>query len=193
MTEIVDFAVAPGAIDGLVVVTPKQVTDERGTIREVFRRSAFESAGIDIGAFGQINATTSTRGVIRGMHAESMTKLVTVVAGEAFGAYRDLRSDSPTFLTQDTVRLVPGVQVLVPHGVANGFQAVSAECHYVYCFDREWEPGMPGVAFTPIDPDLEIPWPVEIDPDDPSLLSVKDRNATRLDDLRASLATHHGG
>ena len=119
---------------------------------------------------------------------DAAEELFVLVAGEAFGAYRDLRSDSPTFLTQGTVRLVPGVQVLVPHGVANGFQAVSAECHYVYCFDREWAPGMPGVGFTPIDPDHEIPWPVEIDPDDPAMVSVKDRTAPSLAELKETLS-----
>ena len=38
--EIIDFEARPAAIDGLLVVTVKQVTDDRGTIREVFRRSA---------------------------------------------------------------------------------------------------------------------------------------------------------
>lgn len=184
--EIVDFEVRPGTIEGLLVVTVKQVTDARGTIRELFRRSAFESAGVELAPFGQINLTETRRGAIRGMHAESMTKLVSVAAGEAFGAYVDLRSGSPTFGRIETVALVPGVQVLVPHGVANGFQALADSTLYIYCFDREWEPGMPGIAFTPIDPDLGIDWPLAVDADDPALVSAKDRNATRFADLRAS-------
>ena len=181
--EIVEFEVSAGAIDGLRVITVKQITDDRGTIRELFRRSAFEAEGIDLRRFRQINVTESHRAVIRGMHAEEMTKLLTIVAGEAFGAYVDTRPSSPTFGVVDTVHLRPGIQVLVPEGVANGFQTTSEVSQYVYCFDEEWRPNMPGVAVDPLDPALAIAWPIWIDPDDPSVLSAKDRSAPLLADV----------
>lgn len=182
-TEIIDFSAAPGTIAGLLVVTPKQVSDERGTIRELFRRSAFEDAGVTLSEFRQINVTETRRGAVRGMHAEAMTKLVGVTTGEAFGAFVDLRDDSPTFGEVDTVTLRPGVQVLVPAGVANGFQTVSETSQYVYCFDEEWRPGMPGRSITPLDDGLAIPWPLPIDADDATQISAKDRGAPRLSDL----------
>ena len=166
-TQIIDFDARDGSIDGLVIVTVKQITDERGTIRELFRRSAFESIGVPIGQFRQINVTETRRGAVRGMHAEYMTKLVNVTIGEAFGAFVDLRHESPTFGAVDSVSLLPGVQVLVPAGVAN-------------CFDDEWRPGMPGSSITPLDRELAIPWPLPIDPDDPAQISDKDRNAPSL-------------
>ncbi len=181
--EIIEFEVSEGSIEGLRVVTVKQVTDDRGTIRELFRRSAFEAAGIDLRGFRQINVTESHRGVIRGMHAEQMTKLLTIVAGEAFGAYVDTRPSSRTFGVVDTVPLRPGIQVLVPEGVANGFQTTSDVSQYVYCFDEEWRPDMPGAAVDPLDPALAIAWPIPIDPDDPSVLSAKDRSAPLLADV----------
>lgn len=182
--DITEFDVRAGAIDGLLVVAIKQVTDARGTIREVFRRSAFESAGVDLAAFEQINVTETRRGAVRGMHAEEMTKLVTVAAGEVYGAYVDLRSGSPTFGVVDQMPIVPGVQVLVPAGVANGFQTISDVSHYLYCFDREWQPGMPGRSVSVLDPSLSIDWPLPIDADDPMAISPKDRDAPRLGDLR---------
>ncbi|HUF97928.1 MAG TPA: dTDP-4-dehydrorhamnose 3,5-epimerase [Ilumatobacter sp.] len=185
--EIVDFDTRPGTIDGLIVVAMKQVTDERGTIRELFRRSAFEAAGVtDLGPFEQINITESRRGAIRGMHAEDMVKLLTVVAGESFGAYLDLRRSSPTFGLVETVMLRPGVQVLVPRGVANGFQAISDYNQYAYCFDQEWLPGMAGQACNPLDPELGIPWPIEVDPLDLSFVSAKDSAAPTFGQLAAS-------
>ena len=84
-----------------------------------------------------------------------MTKLVAVVAGEAFGVYVDLRvglADATASSRRST--LVPGVQVLVPAGVANGFQALVDGTQYVYCFDHEWQPDMPGLACNPLDPAL---------------------------------------
>jgi|FLOH01.1.fsa_nt_gi dTDP-4-dehydrorhamnose 3,5-epimerase len=178
--EIIDFEIRPGVIDGLLAVTPKQVTDDRGTIRELFRQTAFESAGINLAPFRQINVTESGRGCVRGMHAEHMTKLLTLAAGEALGVYVDLRPDSPSFRQVETVELRPGVQVLVPAGVANGFQALTARCQYVYCFDAEWTPTMSGLACTPLDPALGIAWPIAIDPDDPTQISAKDREAPLL-------------
>lgn len=179
----VDFAARPGGIEGLLIVTMKRIGDERGTVRELFRRSAFEGVGVELGAFQQINVTESRRPAVRGMHAEAMTKLVTVAAGEAFAAFVDLRPGSPTRGRVETIELRAGIQVLVPSGVANGFQAVSDVVHYVYCFDREWQPGMPGSACNPLDPALSIPWPLPVDPDDPAQISAKDRAAPLFADL----------
>lgn len=184
--KIIDFAVRHGLIEGLLVVTGKQVTDERGTIRELFRRSAFESVGVSLAPFQQVNVTETRRGAVRGMHAEEMTKLVTIASGEVFAAFVDLRAHSSTTDAVETIWLVPGVQVLVPPGVANGLQGISESSQYVYCFDHEWSPNMSGQSVTPLDPELAIPWPLAIDPDDPAQISVKDRGAALLRDLRAS-------
>jgi dTDP-4-dehydrorhamnose 3,5-epimerase len=185
--QTIDFDVRTREIEGLLLATPKQVTDRRGTIRELFRRSAFAAAGIDLAPFQQINVTESARGVVRGMHAEDMNKLLAVACGEALGAYVDLRSDSPTFGTVETIELRPGVQVLVPAGVANGFQSLTDGCQYVYCFDAEWRPGMPGEACHPLG--LGFDWPIPVDAGDPGQLSVKDATAPDLaevlDRLRA--------
>lgn len=187
-TEIIDFDHRRGSIEGLLVVTVKQVRDERGTIREVFRRSAFESIGVTLRAFEQINVTETFAGAVRGMHAEDMTKLVSVSSGEAFGAFVDLRDSSVTFGSVDTVALRPGVQVLVPAGVANGFQTTSEISQYVYCFDEEWRPAMPGRSITPLDDELAIPWPLPIDPGNAAQISEKDRTAPRLSQLAESRA-----
>jgi dTDP-4-dehydrorhamnose 3,5-epimerase len=184
MPDIVEQSTRPTAIDGLVVITMKQVSDERGTIREYFRRSGFEAAGLpSVDPFVQINVTESRRGAVRGLHAEEMTKIVAVVAGEAYGAYIDLRPASPTRGTVETLALVPGVQVLVPSGVANGFQALVDGTQYVYCFDKEWRPDMAGSSCNPLDPTLRIDWPLPIDPDNRAHVSAKDLAAPMVADL----------
>lgn len=180
---IIDFTTRPATIDGLVIITMKQVTDERGTVRELFRRSAFAAAGTPLAQIDQINLTLTHVGAVRGMHAEEMTKLVAVAHGHARGVYVDVRPGSSTFGCVDDVDLEPGVQVLVPSGVANGFQALAPATQYAYCFDQEWSPGMPGCAFTPLDALVIDRWPLPIDPDDPSQISVKDRSAPTFDQL----------
>lgn len=174
MLDIVEFASHGSAIEGLLVLTMKQVTDERGTVREFFRRSAFEAAGAELGTFMQVNVTGSHLGAVRGLHGEAMTKLVAVVAGDALGAYVDLRRDSPTYGAVETVRLDIGTQVLVPNGVANGFQSLADGTQYVYGFDGEWQPAMAGLACNALDPDLGIEWPLAVDPDDRAQVSAKD-------------------
>lgn len=181
--NIVDFTSRPGAIDGLTIVTMKQVTDERGTVRELFRRSAFVDAGTPFGQIEQINVTLTHLGAVRGMHAEQMTKLVGVAHGSAHAVYVDGRLGSPTFGLVEEVALEPGVQVLVPSGVANGFQALAPATQYAYCFDCEWAAGMPGSAFTPLDPLVVDRWPLPIDPHDSSQISVKDRSAVTFAQL----------
>ena len=179
--DVIPMQVAPTAIADLTVVTLKQVTEERGTVREYYRQSSWTEAGLpDLGPFLQLNVTETGRGGVRGMHAEAMTKVVTVVAGAAFGAYVDLRKGSPTAGVVVTVDLVPGVQVVVPSGVGNGFQALEDGTQYLYGFSAEWAPGMAGLAVSPLDPALGVTWPIEVDPDDRRMLSVKDRDAPLL-------------
>lgn len=184
MLEIVEMSVQGTDIDGLHLITMKQVTDERGTVREFYRESAFEAAGLpSLGPFLQVNVTETHQGGLRGLHGEDMSKLVAVVAGEAFGAYVDLRPTSTTAGRVVTVRLQPGTQVLVPRGVGNGFQALAPRTQYLYCFDQEWRPGMAGVACSPLDPALGIEWPLPGDVTDRAQVSEKDLAAPALADV----------
>ena len=180
MVDITAFFVEATDIDGLLVMQVKEVRDERGVIREFFRASAFADEGVaDIGTWQQMNLTESRAGAIRGLHGEAMNKLVGVVSGEAFGAYVDVRKGSPTIGVVATVRLTIGTQVLVPKGVCNGFQSVT-DTQYFYAFDNEWVPGMPGAAVCPMDPALNIAWPVAVDMSTFDQVSEKDANAPTL-------------
>jgi dTDP-4-dehydrorhamnose 3,5-epimerase len=188
MGEIIDLRAQPTAIEGLLLLTMKQVAEDRGTVREFYRESAFRQAAIPaLGPWVQVNVTHTRQGALRGMHGEQMVKLVAVVSGEAFGAWVDLRPSSGSYGAVVTTTLGPGDQVLVPSGVGNGFQATSdGSCQYLYCFDREWVPGMAGVACSPLDPALGIRWPLPVDPDDASQISAKDRDAPLFSDLGGS-------
>jgi dTDP-4-dehydrorhamnose 3,5-epimerase len=179
---IIPAGVAHSAIDGLAVVTMKQVTDERGTVREFYRESTFADLGLPpMGPWVQCNITETRHGAVRGLHGEAMVKLVGVAAGEVFGAYVDTRADSRTRGAVVTLSLTKGTQVVVPRGVCNGFQAISpGGAQYIYSFDAEWYPGMAGAAITPLDTELGIPWPVPLRSDDPASVSAKDAGSPQL-------------
>jgi dTDP-4-dehydrorhamnose 3,5-epimerase len=182
-TTILPMEVAATAIDGLLIITTKAATDERGTVREFFRTSSFGEFGVPE-RWAQVNLTQTEQGAVRGLHGEQMTKLIGLASGTAFGVYLDARPDSPTRGAVVTVDLSVGTQVLVPAGVCNGFQATSeGGCQYLYCFDAEWVAGMAGVAVTPLDPDLDIAWPIAVDPTNPARISAKDAAAARFAEL----------
>lgn len=181
-----EFEVRETAIEGLLVLSAFAVADDRGEVRELFRASRYAGVPGMPERWAQANLTSTGRGGVRGLHGEQMTKLVSVAAGAALGAYVDARPESRSFGEVVTVDLVPGVQVLVPAGVCNGFQATGeGTTEYLYLFDEEWRPGMPGVAIHPLDPELGIEWPLPIDPVDRAQLSQKDADAPGFAAVRA--------
>lgn len=177
------FSAEESKIEGLQIINTKTVTDDRGTVRELYRQTSHSEVLPEaISTWRQINLTRTKRGAVRGLHGEAMSKLVTVAYGSAFGAYVDTRPDSKTKGAVVTVELTPGVQVFVPEGVCNGFQALE-DTEYLYFFDNEWVPGMSGVALCPIDPELGIEWPIEIDPNNLDQISEKDLKAPKLHEI----------
>lgn len=186
--EIRPFSATESKIDGLKVINAKMVTDDRGTVRELYRESAhMDVLPQTVSGWKQINLTRTKRGAVRGLHGEAMSKLVTVALGSVFGVYVDTRPESKTFGAVETVHITPDVQVFVPQGVCNGFQALEEHTEYLYFFDNEWAAGMAGTALTPLDPELGIEWPIPIDPKNLEQISEKDAKAPTLQELRETL------
>lgn len=178
-----DIEIEPTAIEGLLVIRPRTIDDDRGVIRELFRASAFDALGArGFGPWLQLNLTETVHGALRGMHGEDMTKLIGVASGAAHGAWVDARPSSPTVGAVVTLTLERGTLVLVPPRVCNGFQATAREpTQYLYCFDREWAPDLTGAFVHPLDPALGITWPIA----DP-LLSEKDAAQPTLAEVLGS-------
>lgn len=173
------------SIQGLFVIRPKTIHEGRGSTREMYRKSTLDTSLLPPElTWKQINLTQSNQGVIRGMHAEDMNKLVGVASGKVFTAYVDLREDSSSFEQSFHIILEVGTQVFVPKGVRNGFQSLSeSPSQYLYYFDQEWSPTIPGKSITPLDPDIAIPWPISIDTNDRDIISEKDVKAPTFRDM----------
>lgn len=150
-------------IEGLLTVKFKVFEDARGSVMEFYRQSDFDKAGLpSLGERPQVNAPLSVKGALRGVHAEYAHKLVSVAGGEIYAVIVDLRKDSPTAGKWLGFKLKRGEGLFVSKGLGNSFQSTSGEpSTYLYYFEQEWYPDMPGVACNPLDPSLAIDWPIK--------------------------------
>lgn len=152
------------------------VSDDRGSVQPIYIGSQLSFAPDFV--VRQTNLTRNNRGTIRGFHGEHMSKMVALLAGRVFAAIVDLRPESPTFGRHTTFDLIPNEGLFVSSGLGNGLQSISdEESLYLYLFDAEWEPGMPGSYVNPLDADVAVDWPIK----DAMILSDKDRSLPPLD------------
>ena len=149
-------------IEGLYTVEFKVIGDDRGSVMEFYRHTEFEALGLpSLGDRPQVNAPLSVKGTVRGVHAEFAHKLVSVAYGKVYAVIVDLRANSPTAGKWLGFELERGKGLFVSSGLGNSFQSVSDEPSvYLYYFEQEWAPGMPGTACNPLDPELAIDWPI---------------------------------
>src|ERR1700690_502530 len=83
---------------GVTVVEPDVFRDERGFFLESWRADKYAAGGIEA-TFVQHNHSRSTRGTVRGLHAQRthpQGKLVRVLAGAVLDVVVDIRRGSPT-------------------------------------------------------------------------------------------------
>jgi dTDP-4-dehydrorhamnose 3,5-epimerase len=171
--------ITPTKLKGCFILEPAKYGDSRGYFMECFNEKTFyEATGTDI-HFVQDNQSYSTRGVLRGLHAQSgehaQAKLVRVLDGEVLDVAVDVRPDSPTFGQYETVRLSAenNLQMFVPRGFLHGFVVLSDTATFFYkCdnfYNKESECGV-----YPLDSDLAVDWQIPVEE---MLLSDKDKEA----------------
>lgn len=152
-------------IEGLKVITPKVFGDARGYFMETYNYNDFKEAGIDQ-VFVQDNQSSSTKGVLRGLHFQidhPQDKLVRVISGEVFDAVVDLRRGSQTFGKWFGVKLSAEnkKQFFIPKNFAHGFLVLSDYAEFAYKCTDFYHPGDEG-GLRYDDPEIGIEWP-EID------------------------------
>lgn len=177
------FKVEKTTIEGLWTVNFKVFEDERGSVMEFYRQSEFEAAGLpSLDERPQVNAPMTVKGALRGIHAEFAHKLVSVAGGEVYAVIVDLRKNSPTAGKWQGFTLKRGDGLFVSSGLGNSFQSTSDEPSvYLYYFEKEWLPGMPGLACNPLDKDLAIDWPIKLN--EGMIISEKDQNNPSLKEI----------
>jgi dTDP-4-dehydrorhamnose 3,5-epimerase len=167
----------------LLVVHLPVFGDERGRFQETFKEAQFRiETGMNI-TFVQDNESLSSKGVLRGLHAQkspkSQAKLLRVVKGRIIDVIVDLRKTEPTFGKSFQIELKggDGISLFIPEGFAHGFYSMEDETIVQYkCtnyYDKNSE-----VCLNVYDSALNIQWP-----DGEKILSEKDKEGLSLADL----------
>lgn len=180
-------------IPGLVIISPKVFADSRGYFFESFSRRAFEAAVGRSVDFVQDNESSSTRGVIRGLHFQrppyAQAKLVRCTVGAVLDVAVDLRQDSPTYGHHVAVELSVEnhLQLFIPRGFAHGFAVKSDVAVCQYKCDNYYAP-QADCGISILDPSLGIDWGIDLSQ---AILSPKDMNHPLLRDFDSPFLTEN--
>jgi dTDP-4-dehydrorhamnose 3,5-epimerase len=172
------FASTP--IAGVWQVHTEPRADARGSFTRLYCAEAFDAVMPGL-CFVQANLShTLQRGTLRGLHLQRAPaqeyKLVRCLRGHVFDVAADLRPLSITYGQWFALELSDRnhCQLLIPPGVAHGFQALSDDVQLLYqhstAFDAKLEDGV-----RHDDPSLAIDWPLPV-----RLLSPRDRQLRLL-------------
>jgi dTDP-4-dehydrorhamnose 3,5-epimerase len=168
-------------LPGAVIIEPAVFGDSRGFFFESWNAERFAAHGLPT-RFVQSNVSSSSRGVLRGLHYQwprPQGKLVSVLEGEVFDVAVDIRRGSPTFGQWEGVVLSAENkrQFWIPEGYAHGFLGLSDRVIFTYLCTDVWVKEVDSNIRWD-DPQIGIDWPI-----DAPLLSDKDAAAPVLADI----------
>ncbi|OBK15172.1 dTDP-4-dehydrorhamnose 3,5-epimerase [Mycobacterium asiaticum] len=152
-------------IPGAWEITPAIHGDQRGIFFEWFTERGFDNFAGHRFDLRQANCSTSSAGVLRGLHfaqvPPSQAKYVTCVYGSVFDVVVDIRVGSPTFGQWDSVLLDDKDRrsIYVSEGLGHAFLALQDNSTVMYLCSAAYDPQREHtIAAT--DPTLAIDWPL---------------------------------
>ena len=128
-------------IEGLIHITPEIYSDSRGKFMEVFREDII-SKNLDNVKFVQHNQSSSSFGVLRGLHYQikpyEQSKLIRVSYGKIQDVAIDLRRDSSSYGEYRSFILDDdkNEMLFIPKGFAHGFLVLSDVAVVNYSVDE---------------------------------------------------------
>ncbi len=165
----------PTALAGVFKVERSVMSDERGFFSRLFCSDELRTVGWN-NNINQINHSITNRvGSVRGFHFQlpphAEMKRISCIRGKVLDIALDLRTGSPTFLHHVAVELSAnkGEALLLPEGVAHGFQVLEEHSELIYCHSHAYHPEFER-GINPLDPKVNICWPLPI-----TDISAKDR------------------
>ena len=154
---------------GLLVVSQKNNTDNRGNLRETFNDKFLRKK------FIFEYCTTSKKNVLRGFHFQlknKQSKYINVLKGKILDVVIDLRKNSKTFGKTFKIILSKknALGLYVPAGFAHAYLSLDEENIIYYKLDNYYNPKYEsGIIYN--DKNLNIKWPRK-----KLLISKKDKN-----------------
>lgn len=149
-------------LPGVIIIQPQIFGDSRGYFMETFKKNDYAEAGIDK-EFVQDNESSSTKGVLRGLHFQknhTQGKLVRVTHGEVFDVAVDVRPGSETYGQWEGVILSSEKKNMfyIPEGYAHGFLVLSDTAEFVYKCTDVYDPSSEG-GIPWNDKSINVGWP----------------------------------
>jgi dTDP-4-dehydrorhamnose 3,5-epimerase len=175
----------PTPLPGVIHIELDIYRDARGHFLESFHQKKYAEAGIP-GPFVQDNFSKSSKGTLRGLHAQlkhPQAKLVHVVSGQIWDVAVDIRPESPTYKKWFGVTLSAEkpAQLFIPVGFAHGFCVMSDVAEVEYKCTDLYDPANE-LHLLWDDPDIGIEWPIK----NPTL-SAKDKDGVTLRQIESKL------
>ena len=154
------------SLEGVWVVEPEVLGDERGWFARTFDAEQFATAGLEITVVQANSSFNAKSGTVRGMHYQAApfgeAKLISCVRGAIYDVALDLRRSSPSFGQWHAAELSASNRkaLFIPPGLAHGYQTLCDECEIEYLMGHEYVPEAGrGVRWD--DPGFSIEWPSE--------------------------------
>lgn len=149
-------------LDGVLLIKPDTFEDFRGTYTETYNLDIYKKNGVSPD-FLQDDYSTSSRGVLRGLHGDAGTwKLIDCMHGRFYFVVLNYDESSPQFGQWEAFTLTDTNrwQVLVPPKFANGHLALTDDIIFHYKQSAYYDAkGQFSVRYD--DPRFNIWWPVK--------------------------------
>ena len=172
-------------LKGCFVLSPEIILDERGSFFESFNQKLFNRLIGRSVIFVQDNRSTSSKGVLRGLHFQTgeyaQAKLVSVAKGMVLDICVDLRNDSETFGKHFSIILDDknNKQLFIPRGFAHGFLALEDDTIFTYKCDNYYNKSSEkGILFSDSRLNIDCNFPENL-----IQLSEKDKNLPTFETL----------
>lgn len=170
-------------VTGVYLIKFPRFSDHRGKFDKIFELPCF-SEKFENFSLSEINvSSTISKGTLRGMHYQEKphkeSKIIFCLQGNIFDTVININPESKNYLNKYSIELSSDnpIAIFVDSNFAHGYQTLSDEVFMIYFHSSSYFPESQR-SINPLDPKLEIEWPLEI-----VKMSERDRKAPNLDDV----------
>lgn len=131
------------SLKGMFLIDLFSHIDKRGKFQKLYNQIFIDELGLDIN-IRESFISESNKGDIRGMHYQNIPfenyKIVSCISGEIIDVVLDLRLESPSYGISQSIELScdSNKSVIIPPGIAHGFQVLSNTAVVHYLSTREY-------------------------------------------------------